>query len=98
MKVAAHPLVVAVALGLVGPGALEETGENETTNSRKPCAGCDESSHEPRDDGLSETIATRLLNADDGLHPTAEWTDAPAPSAEDFARVALAFERARHLI
>ena len=37
MKLEAHPLVVAVALGLLGPGALVEEDEQE---SEAPCSGC----------------------------------------------------------
>lgn len=39
MKIDAHPLVVAVALGLLGPGVLIERDEEED----EPCAGCSES-------------------------------------------------------
>jgi len=94
MKVGAHPLVVAVALGLVGPQVLEEIDPAE--DRANPCAGCPDV--EPAD-GLGEAIATRLTDAaDTTLHATTDWTNAPAPSAEDFARVALAFEKARNLV
>ncbi len=39
MQLGVHPLVVAVALGLLGPVALEE--ENEVCETVMPCAGCD---------------------------------------------------------
>jgi hypothetical protein len=35
MKLEAHPLLVAVALGLLGPGVLEEDDTEEV-----PCSGC----------------------------------------------------------
>jgi len=45
MKVGAHPLLVAVALGLLGPNALaaESDRESERDGDRLsgPCAGCD---------------------------------------------------------
>lgn len=48
MKVGAHPLVVAVALGFLGPQALaEDTRRGERTcavddePAPAPCAGCD---------------------------------------------------------
>ncbi len=37
MKVVAHPLIVAAALGLLGPAAL---ADDEPENRRKPCATC----------------------------------------------------------
>jgi hypothetical protein len=37
MKLEAHPLVVAVALGLLGPGALVEEDEQDSETS---CSGC----------------------------------------------------------
>jgi hypothetical protein len=44
MKVAAHPLVVAVALGLLGPNALAEDDDSRRSASRAarpaPCDGC----------------------------------------------------------
>lgn len=39
MKLEVHPLVVAVALGLLGPGALVEEDESEEV----PCTGCGDS-------------------------------------------------------
>lgn len=94
MKVGAHPLVVAVALGLVGPQVLEEAEPVDD----KPCAGCPEI-ETAEDDGLSEAIATLLTDADDTtLRPTTEWSNTTAPSAEEFDRVALAFERARNQV
>lgn len=39
MKLEAHPLVVAVALGLLGPGALVE---EDDFDSDAPCSGCDD--------------------------------------------------------
>lgn len=36
MKVGAHPMLVAAALGLLGPAALEESEDR-----RQPCVGCD---------------------------------------------------------
>lgn len=38
MKVAAHPLIVAAAFGLLGPAAL---AEDERDDAKKPCAHCD---------------------------------------------------------
>ena len=38
MKLEAHPLVVAVALGLLGPGALVEEDEPDT---EAPCSDCE---------------------------------------------------------
>lgn len=38
MKVAAHPLVVAVALGMLGPGALEATLDDR--EDRDDCRTC----------------------------------------------------------
>ncbi|MBX2797673.1 MAG: hypothetical protein KTR31_08400 [Myxococcales bacterium] len=38
MKVVAHPLVVAVALGLLAPPALEEVA----SESPRPCVDCDD--------------------------------------------------------
>lgn len=92
MKVGAHPLVVAVALGLVGPQVLEEAAP---TAPRKACANCEETDAL---DGLTEAVATQLVSTPDNLTPTTDWTQAPAPSAEDFARVALAFEKARQTV
>ncbi len=93
MKVAAHPLVVAVALGLVGPQVLEEV---EPETRPKATAGCDA---EPEGDALDEAIAVLQPELHDTtLNPTSDWTNAPAPSPEDFARVAEAFEKARTLV
>lgn len=39
MQLGVHPLVVAVALGLLAPVALEE--EAEACETVVPCAGCD---------------------------------------------------------
>lgn len=57
MKVAAHPLVVAAALGLLGPEALEGLGEEEEA----PCVGCssEDSSNPPDDLGrVEQTLFT----------------------------------------
>lgn len=99
MKVAAHPLVVAVALGLVGAQILDSADELEVPEGESgPCADCDEPAA-MADEGLSNAVATQLVDASNTtLHPTTDWSSAAAPSAEDFARVALAFEKARNLV
>jgi len=91
MKVGAHPLVVAVALGLVGPQVLEEI---EPVNDRKPDTGCSEESL----DDVAEPGALGAPLVTTTLGPTDDWSHAPAPSPADFARIALAFERARNLV
>lgn len=42
MKIAAHPMVVAVAMGLLSPSALAETEDERCAPRREaPCVGCD---------------------------------------------------------
>jgi len=95
MKVGAHPLVVAVALGLVGPQVLEEA---EPPRDDKSCAGCrdvaDREVDAPTELGslLTDSVVTTTIE------PPVDWTSAPAPAPEDFARVADAFARARRLV
>jgi hypothetical protein len=45
MKLDAHPLVVAVALGLLGPVALE--GEEDEASAAANCGRCDADDGEP---------------------------------------------------
>jgi hypothetical protein len=54
MKLDAHPLVVAVALGLLGPGALDGDEEEDPT-----CASCDrvEDPYAPGDEPDTDEIA-----------------------------------------
>ncbi len=72
MKFGAHPLVVAVALGLLAPGALATEDESD---ERAPAASLTED-----DEPLDSLLA------------------APAPEAEEYARVADEWREARQLL
>lgn len=78
MKIAAHPLVVAAALGLLGPGALEGTTDPESER------GAHDRAPEPAVADRVEPSAPSLLGRIDETLFTVE-----APSAEDLARVEL---------
>lgn len=80
MKIAAHPLVVAAALGLLGPKALEGLVEDDG-----PCLGCPSEDQDDNDaapaDGfgqLDETLFT-----------------IEAPSLEEVARIEDAWRKLR---
>lgn len=83
MKFQAHPLVVAAALGLIGPGALAEEDE---ADSGELCLGCP-----PADppDGKSEVASPALAVEPIGDEWT--WTPGEAPDPEAFHRVELAW-------
>ncbi len=72
MKVAAHPLVVAVAMGLLGPGALAEVLDTE---SRSPCADCDEQESEES----GELVALAPESDDPEVDA---WLARPTPTVE----------------
>jgi hypothetical protein len=66
MKVAAHPLLVAVALGLLGPGALQAEAAEERRPSTGPCDGCDCGAASRRCDDADDAFA-EAASADEGL-------------------------------
>jgi hypothetical protein len=73
MKLAAHPLVVAVAMGLLGPSALDVVdGEGPL-----PCADCD------ADDSAETTAAVAFQSSVSATADSVEaWLALPAPSEE----------------
>ena len=66
MKVVAHPLIVAVALGLLGPTALEV--QDEKTD--RGCIGSDDANHDHRFSDLEAP------EADDFERVQLEWEEA----------------------
>jgi hypothetical protein len=95
MKFQAHPLVVAAALGLIGPGALAEEDEPE---AEALCGGAGPS----RDsvgalaggDSTIEELALDRLGEPLGVAPQPEewtWVPGEAPDAEAFHRVEIAW-------
>ncbi len=85
MKVAAHPLVVAVAMGLLGPSVLEA---KDDVGPPKPCVDCDEAA-DPLELASSLLSAAPLERID---APTTADTDVeswlahPVPTPEARAR------------
>jgi hypothetical protein len=65
MKLEAHPLVVAVALGLLGPGALVEDDEPE--DSETSCSGC------PNTDAVAEWEPGEAPDPDEFHRVEIEW-------------------------
>ena len=67
MKVVAHPLVVAVALGLLGPTAL---AQEEREDSAPDCADCGEDANHMvmSDLGMSDLAMSELAAPEEG-----EW-------------------------
>jgi len=72
MKVAAHPLVVAVAMGLLGPGALAEVLDTE---SPRPCENCGEND----EDESGELVA---FAPESGDRDVEAWMARPTPTVE----------------
>ena len=87
MKFEAHPLVVAAALGLVGPGALMEDDDDPDSGEwhldPATLAG------EPK----AERDLAQAAIPMPGVGDQGEWTWAPgeAPDPEDFHRVEIAW-------
>jgi len=82
MKVAAHPLVVAVAMGLLGPGALES---EEFAEPSSPCIDCDEMDA----DEVALEASPMVTHAvrEDARDPDVEgWLAHAAPTAEARAK------------
>jgi len=85
MKVAAHPLVVAVAMGLLGPGALAEVLDTESPRdpaTRGPapsgtptCADCGEND----EDESGELVA---FAPESGDRDVEAWMARPTPTVE----------------
>lgn len=78
MKVVVHPLVVAVALGLVSPDALEV---EPTSAPSAPCEGC-------TDELLSQVSAAPTSSE------AVVWSPGEFPSSEELHRVELEWLRA----
>jgi hypothetical protein len=87
MKIGAHPLVVAVALGLLAPGALEVVDDDEERTAA--CGDCG---------GSADVLPVTELA--DAVRPDAAdaWANVDAPSAEDFHQVELAWLKARDTV
>ena len=89
MKVAAHPLVVAVAMGLLGPSVLDsQSGKGKP----RPCVDCDKAT-----EAAQVPPSTRLHDAPSGLvhapgvvdptdHEVESWLARPTPTPEAQAR------------
>jgi hypothetical protein len=79
MKIGAHPLVVAVALGLLGPSALAEDSDDEIVGDRgDACEGCTcgAGGSEDEPEGSEGAFAGRFAClADDSLDvaPSTGW-------------------------
>ncbi len=110
MKVAMHPLMVAVALGLLSPGALDVVAD---TRSRPTASGPDGPQPGPDDSGDGEDAAVDALlsqllddrgDHSDALSVTADadaeaaWAGLEAPSAEAVEAVESAWLEARRLV
>jgi hypothetical protein len=81
MKVAAHPLVVAVAMGLLGPGALET---EESSAQARPCVDCGASGE---DEHVARSSELTLPAAEHAVDPEVEgWLAMPEPTPEARAR------------
>lgn len=83
MKIAAHPLVVAAALGLLGPAALVEDDKSTKTD---PCAQCDCGAAAIADCMPEEAAFTDLddgPSAQDFARVEAEWHAAVLALPED---------------
>ncbi|MCB9663188.1 MAG: hypothetical protein H6732_03675 [Alphaproteobacteria bacterium] len=67
MKVGAHPLVVAVALGMLSPAALAaadgEACEGERARTTAPCDGCDCGRTDAPADAPAQEAAAPLAHA-----------------------------------
>ncbi len=68
MKVAAHPLVVAAALGLVGPGALELD-----LDEGRECSGCVDQVIPSRNHELSELYTVPAPSPEEFAAVELEW-------------------------
>lgn len=83
----AHPLVVAAAFGLLGPGALASEDDDGTAD----CADCGADPVRPQP--TSASARPRPHGPRSSLLPTGseaiEWQPGPAPSADEFHRVEL---------
>lgn len=100
MKVAAHPLVVAVAMGLLAPTALEAVDDVPS-----PCADCGSDADDVADDALAMSLLTNAHLAELTSSPalasvgaTADSVDAwlalPIPAPDVQARALLDYESA----
>ena len=89
MKLAAHPMVVAVALGLLPPSVLDVRG----LDARKPDADALDDDFDVAHDELD--AAADELDVADELSLTDEraWASVPAPSAEALQESAARYER-----
>jgi len=86
MKVSAHPMMVAVALGLLGPASLAMAADDAEP---RPCEDCD-------DEGTSTPLFDLRLSeatheVDMAPTSTAYWEEVHAPSEADRAAVAAAW-------
>jgi len=102
MKVAAHPMVVAVALGLLSPASLEAVQERD--DRRSPCSDCEGEALPPTatvaavSPEVDDALVVELGEAPSALGVTAEspsdaayWSDASAPSEAERVAVANAW-------
>lgn len=70
MKIGAHPLVVAVALGLLAPGALADEEEDVNVETKR-------SVHHQLDEPVDRLMAeAQPVSADDYARVAAEWHEA----------------------
>lgn len=89
MKIAAHPLVVAAALGLLGPKALEGLVEEDG-----PCVGCaSDNAVSPPPGGAAGDPPGAARDEVGQLEQTLFTVE--APSLEEVARVEDAWRRLR---
>lgn len=88
MKIAAHPLVVAAALGLLGPKALEGLVEEDG-----PCVGCPSDASTDPPAGATGDPPTGARDHVGQLEQTLFTVE--APSVEEMARVEDAWRRLR---
>jgi len=88
MKVGAHPMVVAVALGLLGPASLEVS----ETRERRPCEGCtgDERGDDVGSDA-ADPFALTVQLGEASPATAAYWEEVHAPSEAERAEVAAAW-------
>ena len=93
MKVAAHPMLVAVALGLLGPQAL---AEDEPNPCKSPKVDCREA---PGDASLEDEIAAALEEDDAPYWTRLELRDESVDfDPDEQARIEAEWEQARRLV
>ena len=89
MKVGAHPLLVAVALGLLGPNALAAESERESDRDSDrlsgPCEGCDcgvgSCAADLSDAGKMDALSFGLVSGDELGFVMTDLADALAAEA-----------------